>query len=92
MGALAAGSALRWLWLGAVVVVVTFPVYVTVVTALLPSGDVAAGRLVPVPDRLTFHDHSPQQSMPYGRETGRSAHLSLPAHQALWFTEPGPEP
>uniref|UniRef100_UPI0006E413F2 carbohydrate ABC transporter permease n=1 Tax=Streptomyces graminilatus TaxID=1464070 RepID=UPI0006E413F2 len=49
-----AGSVLRWLWLGAVVVLVAFPVYVTVVTALLPPGDVAAGRLVPVPDRLTL--------------------------------------
>ncbi|MFJ5227920.1 carbohydrate ABC transporter permease [Streptomyces sp. NPDC088400] len=51
---LQAGSVLRWLWLGVVVVLVTFPVYVTVVTALLPSGDVAAGRLVPVPGRLTL--------------------------------------
>lgn len=47
-------SVLRWLWLGAIVVAVTFPVYVTVVTALLPQGDVAAGRLVPVPTRLTL--------------------------------------
>ncbi|MEV0777138.1 carbohydrate ABC transporter permease [Streptomyces sp. NPDC050428] len=49
-----AGSVLRWLWLGVVVVLVTFPVYVTVVTALLPPGDVAAGRLIPVPGRLTL--------------------------------------
>ncbi|GAA1683199.1 carbohydrate ABC transporter permease [Streptomyces yatensis] len=49
-----AGSVLRWLWLCIVVAVVTFPVYVTVVTALLPSGDVATGRLVPVPDQLTL--------------------------------------
>ncbi|GGZ76680.1 carbohydrate ABC transporter permease [Streptomyces bluensis] len=48
------GSVLRWLWLGAVVLVVAFPVYVTVVTALLPQGDVAAGRLLPVPGRLTL--------------------------------------
>lgn len=51
---LQAGSVLRWVWLAAVVVVVTFPVYVTVVTALLPPGDVASGRIVPVPDRLTL--------------------------------------
>ncbi|MER8072904.1 carbohydrate ABC transporter permease [Streptomyces sp. NPDC094034] len=49
-----AASAVRWLWLGLVVVVVAFPVYVTVVTALLPPADVAAGRLVPLPDRLTL--------------------------------------
>ncbi|WP_052425029.1 carbohydrate ABC transporter permease [Streptomyces fulvoviolaceus] len=48
------GSVLRWVWLTVVVVVVVFPVYVTVVTALLPEGDVAAGRLVPVPSRLTL--------------------------------------
>jgi multiple sugar transport system permease protein/sn-glycerol 3-phosphate transport system permease protein len=51
---LQASSVLRWLWLGLVVVLVTFPVYVTLVTALLPPGDVAAGRLVPVPGRLTL--------------------------------------
>ncbi|MQY40906.1 hypothetical protein SRB17_89390 [Streptomyces sp. RB17] len=33
-----------------------------------------------------------RNSMPYGRETGRSAHLSLLAHQALWFTELRAEP
>ncbi|MFJ2607283.1 carbohydrate ABC transporter permease [Streptomyces sp. NPDC087425] len=48
------GSVARWLWLGAVVLVVVLPVYVTVVTALLPRSDVAAGRLLPVPGRLTL--------------------------------------
>ncbi|WP_030944224.1 carbohydrate ABC transporter permease [Streptomyces sp. NRRL S-646] len=47
-----AGSVLRWLWLAIVVLIVVFPVYVTVVTALLPRADVAAGQLLPRPDRL----------------------------------------
>ncbi|MFD3309501.1 carbohydrate ABC transporter permease [Streptomyces sp. NPDC058694] len=51
---LQAGSVLRWSWLAVVVVLVTFPVYVTLVTALLPPGDVAAGRLLPAPGRLTL--------------------------------------
>ncbi|GAA1577857.1 carbohydrate ABC transporter permease [Dactylosporangium maewongense] len=48
------GSVLRWAWLIAVGAVVAFPVYVTVVSAVLPSGDVMAGRLVPAPGRLTL--------------------------------------
>ncbi|WP_188192203.1 carbohydrate ABC transporter permease [Nonomuraea sp. SYSU D8015] len=53
MKRLRAGSVVRWLWLAMIGVVITFPVYVTVVTALLPQSDVAAGRLIPVPTRLT---------------------------------------
>lgn len=48
------GSVLRWTWLVVVCVVVGFPVYITVVTALLPASDIAAGRLLPVPSRLTL--------------------------------------
>ncbi|WP_158847679.1 carbohydrate ABC transporter permease [Saccharothrix deserti] len=48
------GSVLRWLWLVAISAVIAFPVYVTVVTALLPQGDVASGRLIPIPTRLTL--------------------------------------
>ncbi|MHC5903919.1 carbohydrate ABC transporter permease [Streptomyces sp. S6] len=45
-------SLARWLWLTAVVAAVAFPVYVTVVTALMPQADVSAGRLIP--RRLTL--------------------------------------
>lgn len=48
------GSVLRWLWLGVMVLIMVFPVYVTVVTALLPRADVASGQLLPRPDRLTL--------------------------------------
>ena len=48
------GSVLRWLWLTGIAAVVAFPVYVTVVTALLPQADVAAGRLIPTPAGLTL--------------------------------------
>ncbi|MEU9340362.1 carbohydrate ABC transporter permease [Streptomyces sp. NPDC048278] len=66
-------SVLRWLWLGAVVVIVAFPVYVTVVTALLPPADVAAGRLVPVPGRLTLANvRTALDSAPLARQYGVS--------------------
>jgi len=48
------GSVLRWVWLSLLVVVICFPVYVTVVTALLPRADVAAGQLFPTPGDLTL--------------------------------------
>jgi multiple sugar transport system permease protein/sn-glycerol 3-phosphate transport system permease protein len=51
---LRSGSVVRWVWLVVVCVVIGFPVYVTVVTALLPAADVAAGRLLPLPGRLTL--------------------------------------
>lgn len=63
------GSVARWLWLGAIVVAVAFPVYVTVVTALLPQGDVAAGRLIPVPTRLTLDNvRTALDSAPLGHQ------------------------
>ncbi len=48
------GSVLRWVWLAVVCAVIAFPVYVTVVTAVLPQADVVAGRLLPSPGRLTL--------------------------------------
>lgn len=48
------GSLLRWVWISVVCVIIALPVYVTVVTALLPPADVAAGRLWPAPGHLTL--------------------------------------
>ncbi|HEY8720326.1 carbohydrate ABC transporter permease [Pengzhenrongella sp.] len=48
------GSVLRWAWLAGLCVLIGFPVYVTLVTALLPAADVAAGRLLPGPAGLTL--------------------------------------
>ncbi|MEV6167958.1 carbohydrate ABC transporter permease [Streptomyces sp. NPDC051954] len=71
-------SVLRWLWLGAIVVVVAFPVYVTVVTALLPPADVVAGRLVPVPGRLTLDNvRAALDSAPLGRQYGVSVAVTV---------------
>jgi ABC-type glycerol-3-phosphate transport system permease component len=60
---------LRWAWLSGVCLIVAFPVYVTVVTALLPPGDVTSGRLLPDPGRLTLANaRQALDSIPLGRQ------------------------
>jgi ABC-type glycerol-3-phosphate transport system permease component len=62
-----AASVLRWASLIAIGGVIAFPVYVTVVTALLPQGDVATGRLIPT--RLTFDNvREALRSIPLARQ------------------------
>ncbi|MFG2963364.1 carbohydrate ABC transporter permease [Streptomyces sp. NPDC048288] len=71
-------SVLRWSWLATVVVIVAFPVYVTVVTALLPPSDVVAGRLIPVPGRLTLGNlRTALDSAPLARQYGVSVAVTV---------------
>lgn len=62
-------SALRWVGLAALALVVAGPVYLTVATALLSPVEVAAGRLLPDPRHLTLDNvRDALASIPLGRQ------------------------
>lgn len=48
------GRVLLLVWLVLLALVIGFPIYTTLVSSVLPPGDVASGQLIPWPDRLTL--------------------------------------
>lgn len=48
---------IRWgliIWLTIVAVIIVFPVYVTLASSVLPTSDIAKGRIIPGPGHFTF--------------------------------------
>ncbi|GAA2298034.1 carbohydrate ABC transporter permease [Streptomyces violaceusniger] len=64
---LRARDMVRWFWLVALTVVIGFPVYVTLLTGLLPPQDVAHGTLLPT--RLTLDNfREALRNVPFGQQ------------------------
>ncbi|MFD5749688.1 carbohydrate ABC transporter permease [Streptomyces sp. NPDC127033] len=71
-------KAVRLTALTVIVVIVAFPVYVTVTTALLPQSDVVAGRLIPLPTHLTLDNvREALRSAPLVHQYGMSVAVTV---------------